>query len=278
MLRKIVEIDEEKCDGCGLCIPNCAEGALQVIDGKARLISDLFCDGLGACIGHCPQDAIEIVEREAEPYDEKKVMKSIVQGGENVIKAHLLHLLDHDEIGYFKEAVAYLKENNILIPELRSTNNNNAHSCPGSRQVEIVPETNETSGDTVRLKSQLKQWPVQFHLMNPRAGYLKNADLLIAADCTAFASANFHEDFLKGKSLVIACPKLDSNKEVYMEKLQVMIDEAEIRSITVLIMEVPCCSGLAHLAQRAVDLSERKVPLKVVVMSIKGEILLEEEI
>jgi ferredoxin len=224
MLRKIVKIDEENCDGCGLCIPNCAEGALQVIDGKARLISDLFCDGLGACIGHCPKGAIEIVEREAEPYDDK-----------------------------------------------------DTHSCPGSRSVEIIPEVNKSSNNSIRLNSQLKQWPVQFHLVNPRAGYLRNADLLIAADCTAFAAANFHEDFLKGKSLVIACPKLDSNKDIYLEKLQIMIDETELNSITVLIMEVPCCNGLAHLAQQALQLSERKIPLNVVVMSIKGEILLEEE-
>jgi NAD-dependent dihydropyrimidine dehydrogenase PreA subunit len=278
MLRKIVKIDEDKCDGCGLCIPNCAEGALQVIDGKARLISDLFCDGLGACIGHCPKDAIEIIERESEPYDEKKVMKSIVKGGENVIKAHLLHLLDHDETGYFKEAISYLKENNLRIPELHNANNNHAHSCPGSRQVEILPEINESTNNTTRLKSQLKQWPVQFHLMNPRAGYLKNADLLIAADCTAFVSANFHEDFLKGKSLVIACPKLDSNKESYMEKLQVMIEETGISSLTILIMEVPCCGGLVHLAQQTMELSERKIPLKVIIMSIKGETLLEQEI
>lgn len=279
MLRKIVKIDEEKCDGCGLCIPNCAEGALQIIDGKARLISDLFCDGLGACLGYCPQEAITIEERAAEPYDENKVMDYIIQGGDNVIKAHLHHLHDHKEMGYLNQALTYLRNKNINIPEdFNSINSpNQSQGCPGSRSVELKPEKENTK-NFARANSQLSNWPVQLHLLNPRANYFTNNDLLLAADCTAYAAANFHEDFLEGRILAIACPKLDSNKDIYLEKLQVMIEESGINSITVVIMEVPCCRGLLQIAQQAIQTSKRKVPLRVVVMSIRGEVVLEEEI
>lgn len=278
MIRKIVKIDEEKCDGCGLCIPNCAEGALQVIDGKARLISDLFCDGLGACLGYCPQEAITIEEREAEQYDERKVMEYIIKGGENVIKAHLLHLHDHNEIGYFNEAVSFLEEQNIHVPVNINQKQKAHHGCPGSRQVEIKHTTNNDKGPAARASSQLSNWPVQLHLLNPHANYFRGADVLLAADCTAFTAANFHEDFLKDKILAIACPKLDSNQESYMDKLQTMIEESEIKSITVAIMEVPCCRGLLQMAQQAIQYSERKIPLKVIVVSIRGEIVMEQEI
>lgn len=279
MLRKIVKIDEEKCDGCGLCIPNCAEGALQVIDGKARLVSDLFCDGLGACLGHCPQEAITIEERAAEPYDENKVMDYIVKGGDNVIKAHLTHLFEHNQTTYYNQALQYLKERNFDL-QMNSGNNNlkQGHGCPGSRTVVLEPEEQENKNNSVRLKSQLRNWPVQLHLINPEANYFNNADLLLAADCTAFSNANFHEDFLDGKVLAVACPKLDSNKESYLEKLKIMIDESNLNSITVVIMEVPCCRGLLQLAQLAIQNAKHKVPLKVVVMSIRGEVVLEEEI
>ncbi|HEX2869049.1 MAG TPA: 4Fe-4S dicluster domain-containing protein [Ignavibacteriales bacterium] len=280
MKRKVVKIDEDLCDGCGVCIPNCAEGALQLIDGKARLISDLFCDGLGACLGHCPQGAIEIEEREAEAYDEKKVMDYIVKGGRNVIIAHLLHMKEHNELGYLKEAVEYLNEKGIDVPvEIKAQESHSHHSgCPGSRTVEIERPQQEPEEKKTARQSVLKNWPVQLHLINPSASYFRGADVLLAADCAAFAAADFQQDYLKGKTLAIACPKLDQGKEIYLKKLQMMAEDSGIRSITVLIMEVPCCRGLLQLAQQAVSLSGKDVPINVIVMNIRGEKILEREV
>lgn len=278
MKRKIVKIDEEKCDGCGDCVPNCHEGALQIIDGKARLISDLFCDGLGACIGHCPQGAITIEEREAEPYNESRVMEYIVKGGENVIIAHLKHLIEHNEMEYYKEATEYLAANGIPNPlngkAPEKIQQQHFSGCPGSKVMSFEKE--ETQEDELgKRQSYLQQWPIQLHLVSPHAAYYKNSDLLLAADCVGFAYADFHKDFLKGKSIAIACPKLDTNKEVYLEKLIAMINDSNIQSITILIMQVPCCGGLLQLAQLANDSANRKVPIKTVVIGIKGEVLQE---
>jgi NAD-dependent dihydropyrimidine dehydrogenase PreA subunit len=281
MKRKVVKIDEDLCDGCGVCIPNCAEGALQLIDGKARLISDLFCDGLGACLGHCPQGAIEIEEREAEAYNEKRVMDYIVKGGPNVILAHLMHMKEHNEMGYLKEAIEYLKEKGIEVPSVIAAGESHSHhaGCPGSRTVEIErPQEMKMEESPSARESLLRQWPVQLHLINPSASYFTNADVLLAADCTAFAAANFQQDYLYGKTLAIACPKLDQGKDIYLKKLQMMVEASGIKSITVLIMEVPCCRGLLQLAQQAVALSGREVPINVVVMNIKGEKILEKVI
>ncbi|MDP3683538.1 MAG: 4Fe-4S ferredoxin, partial [Ignavibacteria bacterium] len=252
MLRKIIQIEEEKCDGCGECVPNCAEGALQIIDGKARLISDLFCDGLGACIGHCPQNAITVVEREAEPYDEKQVMEYIVRGGGNVIKAHLLHLKEHKKFDLLTQALDYLNDNGIenpLIKELDEVKKPEVRGCPGSREMSFNQHEDEKilEEEGTRI-SHLRQWPVQLHLVSPNAGFFKNADLLLAADCVPIAYPDFHKDFLHGKSIAIACSKLDSNKQIYLQKLVQMISETKINSITVVIMQVPCCSGLFQLA------------------------------
>jgi ferredoxin len=276
MLRKIILIDEDKCTGCGDCVPNCAEGALQIIDGKARLISDLFCDGLGACIGKCPESAITIVEREAEAYDERKVMDNVVKGGMNVIKAHLEHMRDHKEFEYLTEALDYLEEKGIENPLLISekpTEHIAFSGCPGSQTREIKPEPgiiNET--DTVMQKSQLRQWPIQLHLVSPFAPYFKDSDLLLCADCAGIAYPNLHSEFLEGKSLAIACPKLDTNKQVYLEKLIAMIDSSEIKSISVLIMEVPCCGGLYALAEQAVEHAERKIPVNRITIMINGQV------
>lgn len=274
MIRKIIKIDEEKCDGCGNCVPECHEGALQIIDGKARLISDLFCDGLGACLGHCPPGALTIEEREAEPYDEKKVMDYIVRGGINVIKAHLEHLREHEEFEYLREALEYLRAAGIENPlSQKNIQENKFHgSCPGSQEISIGNFSESNNENGVRV-SHLKQWPIQFHLVSPLAPYFRNSDLLLAADCCAFAYPDFHKDFLKGKSLAIACPKLDTNKQVYFDKLLKMINEANLKSITVLIMQVPCCSGLAQLAQQANESSGGVIPVNVTVISHTGEIL-----
>lgn len=279
MKRTIVKIDEEKCTGCGLCIPNCHEGALQIIDNKARLISDLFCDGLGACIGHCPEGAITLEEREAEPYDESKVMDTIVKQGENTIKAHLQHLKDHGEVDFYNEALRYLAKHNIKISTDKKMEEKHMHhggGCPGSREMNFAvtePANQQTPGE---VPSQLRQWPVQLHLLNPSASYFKNADVLLAADCVAFAVGNFHHDFLKGKSLAIACPKLDSNMESYVEKLSAMMDQAQINTLTVAMMEVPCCGGLLQMAKMAASNATRKVPIKAVYVSIQGKVLQEE--
>lgn len=278
MLRKIVNIDENLCDGCGDCVPGCHEGALQIIDGKARLISDLFCDGLGACIGHCPQGAITIDVREAEPYNETKVMETIVKGGPNVIKAHLEHLIEHNEMEYFQEAINYLKVNGLQNPVKQSDTRHHQNSgCPGSRAMSFdIPEKIEL--ETGSRQSHLKQWPVQLHLVSPYANYFQNSDLLLAADCCAFAYGDFHKDFMKGKSLAIACPKLDSNQEVYFDKLTAMIKESNLKSITVLVMQVPCCSGLYQIATEAIKESDKDIPLKVVVIGVNGDKLKEVQV
>ena len=268
--RKIITIDEKKCTGCSECIPNCPEGALQMIDGKARLISDLFCDGLGACIGHCPEGAITIEEREAEPYDEKKVMKNIVKQGKNVIKAHLEHLRDHNETEYLKEAVGFLKKKGIKNP-LGAVKHSHAHACPGSAMMDFR-EKKKTSGTKKITKgiSHLRQWPVQIMLVPPAAPYLKNADLLIAADCVPFAYADFHEDLLKEKTLLIGCPKLD-DAEFYKGKITQIFKENSIKSITCAHMEVPCCFGLVNIVKETLKASGKNIPFKELTITIKGD-------
>ena len=290
MKRKVIKIDEDKCNGCELCIPNCPEGAIQIIDGKARLISDLFCDGLGACLGHCPEGAITIEEREAEPYSEKKVMENIVKQGTNTIVAHLKHLKDHGEETYLKEAMDFLKEKGIENPlnkekDTMKTLNGNGGGCPGSRILDFSNEqakAGSEAGPPTKVveagerPSQLRQWPIQLHLVSPQAPYYKGADVVLAADCTAFAIGDFHKNFLKGKSLAIACPKLDHGQEIYVEKIAAMVDSAKINTLTVLVMQVPCCSGLVQIAKQAAEKAKRKVPVKAVVVGLKGEILSED--
>jgi len=212
--RKIIKIDEEKCNGCGLCIPNCPEGALQIIDGKARLISDLFCDGLGACIGHCPEGAINIEEREAQPYDEKKVTEHMKSSKDS--------------------------------------------QCPGSKVMHF------------KGKSQLRQWPVQIMLVPPNAPYFNNADLLIAADCVPFAYADFHEELLKGKVLLVGCPKLD-DANFYQEKLTQVFKNNDIKSVTCAHMEVPCCFGMINVIKTAISASGKEIPFEDINIGIKGQ-------
>ena len=289
MLREIVKIDEELCNGCGLCVPNCHEGALQIIDGKARLISDLMCDGLGACLGHCPEDAITIEKREAQPYNETEVMKEMVAKGKNTVIAHLQHLREHNETAFLKEGMTYLKSNkdtlsfelNEVIDEVHGNKPATASACatggcPGSKTVTFEPNDLQMAGGMQSQPSQLRQWPVQLHLINPMAPYFQKADLLVAADCTAFSMGGFHSKWLKDKSLVIACPKLDSGAESYINKLAILIDEAKVNTITVMMMEVPCCGGLLRLVKEAQNMTYRNVPVKALVVSIKGEVLSEE--
>lgn len=272
MKRKIIKINEEKCTGCGACIPDCPEGALQVIDGKARLISDLFCDGLGACIKTCPMDAMSIEEREAEAYDEYKAMENIAKGGKNVIKAHLAHLKDHGEDKLHAQAIDYLQKNNLKIPE--ETIKPLPCGCPGTMQKDLSKKnTPSAQNTTANLQSELNNWPIQLKLINPHAPYLHKADLVIAADCTAFAYTNFHQKFLKNKVLIMLCPKLDYDLDSYIEKLALIFEEQEINSITLVHMEVPCCGGVEAIIKEAMQKSEKNIIVKDYTVSIEGELI-----
>ncbi len=274
--RKIIKIDAEKCTGCGECIPNCPEGALQIIDGEARLVSDLFCDGLGACIGHCPEGAITIEEREAEPYDERKVMENIVPQGPNTIRAHLNHLKEHGASDYYEEAREFLKKHNIALPENGPAGDKLPCGCPGARVMDF-PEKSAPAGDedaapAGRGPSRLEAWPVQIKLVPPTAPYLRNAEVVISADCVPFAYPDFHEDFLKGKALLIGCPKLD-DADFYEKKLATIFQQNDVGSVTVVHMEVPCCFGLVMLVKAAIRASGKAVPFADVTVGVKGGIL-----
>jgi NAD-dependent dihydropyrimidine dehydrogenase PreA subunit len=233
--RKVVKIDEELCDGCGLCVPSCAEGALQIIDGKARLVGDKLCDGLGACLGECPQDAITIEEREAEAFDEVAVQKHLSKQAE---------------------------------PDLPC-------GCPGSALRTIACEEEPASVQTGPIKSELSHWPVQLMLVPAGAPFLKDADLLIAADCVPFKVPDFHSRYLKGKALLVGCPKLD-NLDFYRQKLKEIFAVAQPRSITVLRMEVPCCGGIVHAALEARDQSAPGLPVTVHTIGIRDGDFIEE--
>ena len=241
-VRKIIKIDEAKCNGCGICVPSCAEGALQIIDGKARLVKDQYCDGLGACLGECPQGALAVIERESEEFDEVEALKNLAQS---------------------KQAVP----NN----EPHQTHGHGG-GCPGSRMMVLKPSsTPEANSSAAAINSELRQWPVQLHLVPVKAPYFQGADLLVAADCVAFAYADFHRKFLRGKTLVIACPKLDDTG-VYREKLTQIIAENNLNSVTVVHMEVPCCFGLVSLVKEAMVASGARIPFYDVTVTINGEI------
>lgn len=235
MKRNIIKIDEEKCNGCGLCVNACHEGALQLIDGKARLVSESYCDGLGDCLPECPTRAIVLEERETVAYDEEAVMK-------------------------------HMKSKSQPEPTL-------ACSCPGTqaklldkKQLEVIPVQ---SGDN--LQSQLGQWPCQLKLVPVTAPYLDNAHLLIAADCTAFAYPNIHQRFMRNKITLIACPKLDNID--YSEKLTAILQQHEIKSVTIIKMEVPCCGGILQAVKKALSNSGKMIPWNVVTISTDGKIL-----
>jgi ferredoxin len=275
--RKIIEINEARCNGCGLCLPNCPEGALRIIDGKARLVSDLFCDGLGACLGHCPLGAISVEERPAEAYDEERVMENIIQKGENTTRAHLEHLFVHGEKELYAKAVAFLKTRGLNNPYAAEVAAREHHGgCLGTlaRKLDRV-ETGAAGPDlgvnTPGEESQLQNWPIQIQLINPAAPYFKNADLLIAADCTAFALGSFQSAFLKGKVLMIGCPKLD-NGEAYVEKITAIFNQPSIRTLTLLHMEVPCCFGLIEMVKTALRLSGKSIPMETIEVSLQGGI------
>lgn len=248
-LRKIVHINEEKCNGCGLCIPNCAEGALEIIDGKAKLVKDIYCDGLGACLGECPVDAISIIERDADEFNEEAV------------ELHLKKKIEPAKTAFKKATLS------------------NPHSggCPGSAMRQFNNPAVESDVVEIKPTSKLRQWPVQLNLVPVTAPYFKNSDLLITADCVPFAYANYHNEFLKDKSLVVGCPKLDDVNH-YTEKLTDIIKYNDLESITVLRMEVPCCSGISNSAKTARDNSGINIPIKVVTVGIEGTIIKKDYI
>lgn len=245
--RKLIQIDEEKCDGCGLCVLSCAEGAIQIVDGKARLIAEKYCDGLGACLGECPNDALQVLEREAEDFDEKAV--------EEYLKTK--------EPSKSQDAFAM------------------ACGCPSAQIQSFSPakpceEANQPVAN-VSLSSALSHWPIQINLVPPSAPFLKGADLLVAADCTPVAYPNFHRDFLKGKVVMVGCPKFDE-VQAYIQKFADIFSTAGIKSIEVVTMEVPCCQGLPVIVKKGLEMAGKKIPMNQVIISTRGEILKKQKL
>ena len=255
MIRKMVVIDEDKCNGCGECVPSCAEGAIQIIDGKAKLLADNLCDGLGACLGDCPLGAITVEEREADEYDEAAVDEHLKEIG----RAPLSHHAEPAAPATGGCPSAAVKA--FAAP---------AGGCPSARTMSFAEPSTDDSTDVASRPSRLAQWPVQLHLVPPTAPFFQNADVLLAADCAPFAYADFQEDLLKGKALAIACPKLD-NTEPCVEKLTAMITQSNIKSLTVVHMEVPCCNGLVMMAKQALANSGRDIPFETICIGIRGD-------
>jgi Fe-S-cluster-containing hydrogenase component 2 len=252
-VRKIIKIDEELCNGCGQCVPGCAEGALQIVDGKAKLVKEQYCDGLGACLGECPTGALTIEERESDAYDEAATnewLKSI--GRPTVGGAH-----------HAAEAKQHAPAHQ---PDLPCGCPGTAMKSFGKRQAEQPINAPASAG-----RSELTQWPIQLMLVPPSAPFLREADLLLAADCVPFAYPDFHRKMLKGRALLIACPKLD-NAELYVEKLAAMIRQNDFRSITIAHMEVPCCFGLGRIVNEAIKRAGVKVPVMSINVGVEGEL------
>lgn len=270
MKRDIITIDQDKCNGCGQCVKGCPEGALQIIEGKARLVSDLFCDGLGACIGDCPENAIKIEKREAEPYNEYKAMENISKGGEKVIQAHLKHLKEHGQREYLEQAIEYLEQKSLFIPDFEQKTQCN---CPSTMCKTIERSEQKTEQKEYTCSPQLTNWPIQLMLMNPDAAYFENADLLISADCAPFSYPNFQQKFLKGKILIMFCPKLDKTTDAYVEKLSYIFKNKNIQSITIVHMEVPCCSGIEIIVKRALEDAKKIITIKDYTVSVSGELI-----
>jgi ferredoxin len=249
--RKIIEIDRDNCDGCGICTDACAEGALVLDDeNKAVLAKEIYCDGMGACLDVCPTGALKIVERESDAYDPEKTYRHVLKTRGEEAASHV-----H---GHHSE------EKTKDTPPL-------ACGCPGSMAQEIKKSDPSQEGKAISGNSELSQWPIQLHLVSPFAPYFNESDLLIAADCTAFTLGSFHQDLLKGKKLIIACPKLDDTSH-YIEKIAEILKNNTIYSLTVATMVVPCCSGLNHIVERAVEMSGTNINIKKIVVGIDGEI------
>ncbi len=255
--REMVNIDEDKCDGCGLCVPSCAEGAIQIIDGKARLVADNLCDGLGACLGDCPQGAITIERREADEFDEDAVETHLKKmGREPVAHAHPAPAAGGCPSAQVKS----------FTPPAHA-----GGGCPSARLMNFEKTESSSSDTPGQRPSELRQWPVLMNLVPPTAPFLEGKELLLSADCAPFAYADFHKDILKGRSLVVGCPKFD-DAQLYIEKLTAMIKSGGITKIVVAHMEVPCCSGLIAIARQALDASGVDLPFETVKIGVQGDL------
>lgn len=281
MKRDIIKIDEDLCNGCGLCVMGCHEGALQIIEGKARLVNELFCDGLGACIGECPEGAIEIEHREAEDYNEIKTMNNLLLTSEATVVAHLEHLRSHNAMEFYEQGVQYLNELNRtdIIEKLGKQKMHQEHGhqpgacgCQGSAERTMKP-TEIRQVSRTKNQTELSHWPVQLHLVNPSAGFFKDSELVVMSTCGPIASANVHTDYLAGRSVVVACPKLDRT-DPYAEKLAGIIRNANLRKIIVVIMEVPCCAGLSKIVKEGRMLSGiEDLIIEEHTLSLEGELI-----
>lgn len=270
--RKIISIDRDLCDGCGRCTTACAEGALELdAEGKAVLVRELYCDGMGACLDVCPTGALTITERDSEGYDPREAYDHVLRtrGRDAAGRVHgagIHEEKDGDGAGSERPKQSKVGPGDAGRSRVQA---GCGGGCPGSAAREIAVEAEEPAGGRMEAKSQLSQWPVQLHLVSPFAPYFKNADLLVAADCTAFALGSFHATLLRGRRLVIACPKLDETSG-YLEKLAEIIRLNELRSLTVAVMTVPCCAGLVRLVEQAVRLAGSPLEVKRVVVGIDG--------
>lgn len=278
MIRRVIHIDQEKCNGCGICANACHEGAIGIVDGKAQLLRDDYCDGLGDCLPTCPTGAITFVEREAAAYDEAAV-KAHMERRKQEAGQTAGHSADQHSSAV-KETPVFTGCPGSRARQIVHEETPVFTGCPGSQSRQISHEEeneavqnaqNEAPAAPFYLQSQLTNWPVQIKLAPLRAPYFNKARLLIAADCTAYAYANFHQEFLKGKVALIGCPKLDDVD--YSEKLAEIIKENDIQSVTIVRMEVPCCGGLQHAAMTAIQNSGKFIPWQVVTISIDGKIL-----
>ena len=248
-LRKIIEIDEELCDGCGNCVPSCAEGALQIVDGKARVIADMYCDGLGACLGECPMGALKIIERKADEFDEEAVEELLAKRKQEE---------PSQPAPAFSGGCPSASLQSFGSPEPAAT---------------AAPQADLSTTDAAALEqSALSHWPVQIMLVPPTAPFLKGADLLVLADCVPVAFPTVHRDFISGKAVLMGCPKLD-NAQYYIEKFAQIFKESGVKSITTVIMEVPCCGGLPMIIKKGMEMAGVNIPMEHVVISTRGQIL-----
>ncbi|MCL4504339.1 MAG: 4Fe-4S binding protein [Deltaproteobacteria bacterium] len=243
--RQVIKIDQEKCDGCGMCVPSCAEGAIQIVDGKAQLLADKFCDGLGACLGECPQGALTIEEREAEEF--------VGPAPGHEAQAGAAH-------GASQAAAAPAPESEVFV-------------CPGSRMQQFQrPDAAPARGE-----SALAHWPVKLRLVAPKAPFLKGAKLLVAADCAPFAAGDFHARFLQGKALVCGCPKFEDTA-AQAEKLTAILKENDVQEITVVNMEVPCCFGLVQVVRQAMEAAGKNLPVTICTLGTAGQVLQQQKV
>jgi len=251
MKRKIITIKEELCDGCGNCVSACSEGALQIIDGKAKLVKEDFCDGFGDCIGGCPTGALVIEDRDSKPFDIEAT------------KEYLLKTKGKEAVWRMEESQKkHESKEDKPLP----------CGCPGTLAQVLTLSENAAKSEHRLIASQLTNWPVQIHLLPIKAAYYQGADLLVAADCCAYSHAGFHSDFIRGRTVAIGCPKLD-NADAYREKLATILNENDIKTVTIAYMEVPCCAGLVKLVEEAIKDSGKNIPVKMTKIGIKGGIM-----